>query len=88
VKISEHFSAEFMRIEHTIPEAVRLRPLDTPVRQNGFLRRLSPRHRPGRRRRSGLEVFERLGKMNIHTAFIDSTNVELDGLLDVRTRHG
>jgi ribonuclease J len=77
VRISENFSAEFIRIEHTIPESCGF-ILDTPVGKmvsfGDFRLETSKDGEPQR-----LEVFEKLGKMDIHSAFIDSTNAEFAG---------
>ncbi len=77
VKISENFSAEFMHIEHTIPEACGF-VLDTPagkmVSFGDFRLDIDRDGNP-----QNLEVFERLGKMDIHTAFLDSTRAEAPG---------
>lgn len=77
VKLSEHFSAEFMRIEHTIPEACGF-ILDTPagkmVSFGDFRLEIdrdgNPQH---------LDTFERIAKMGVHTLFLDSTRADAPG---------
>ncbi|HTY39828.1 MAG TPA: ribonuclease J [Candidatus Paceibacterota bacterium] len=77
VRISEHFSAEFFSVEHTIPEAYGF-VLDTPagkmVSFGDFRIEYSKNGEP-----RNLELFERLGAMHIHSAFIDSTNADIPG---------
>lgn len=77
VRISEHFSAEFLEIEHTIPEALGF-VLSTPagdmVSFGDFRLDID---RAGNAQH--LETFERLGKQNIHTLFLDSTNADIAG---------
>lgn len=77
VQISPNFTAEFMRIEHTIPEALGF-VLGTPVgNMVSFGDFRLDTDREGNPLR--LDVFERLGRMNIHTAFMDSTNADFSG---------
>ncbi len=77
VRLSEHFSAEFMSIEHTIPEALAF-VLDTPagkmVSFGDFRLDMNKDGEPQK-----LDVFEKLGRMDIHTAFMDSTNADYAG---------
>lgn len=77
VKISEHFEAEFFDIEHTIPEALGF-VLHTPagkmVSFGDFRLEVNKEGVP-----QNLEVFERLGAMDIHSIFLDSTNAEFPG---------
>lgn len=77
VKLSENFTAEFMHIEHTIPEALAF-VLDTPpgkmVSFGDFRLEIDKDGEPQK-----LDVFDRIGKMGIHTAFMDSTNAEFGG---------
>ncbi len=77
VRISNHFTAEFFYIDHTIPDAVGF-ILETPVGKMvnfGDFRVEhdidgTPMH---------TEIFERLGKMDIHTVYLDSTNADIEG---------
>ena len=76
-QISEHFSADFFSVEHTIPEALGF-ILNTPAGKMASLGdfRLDIGH-DGEPQNLG--VFERLGKENIHSLFVDATNAEFDG---------
>ncbi|MEK7547106.1 MAG: ribonuclease J [Patescibacteria group bacterium] len=76
-KISENFEAEFFEVGHTIPESLGF-ILKTPVGDmasfGDFRLETSRDGKP-----QDLEIFEKLGKMNIHSAFIDATNAEFPG---------
>ena len=76
-KISEHFTAKFFEIEHTIPEALGF-VLETPAGNmasfGDFRLDIGRDGKPQR-----LEKFERLREMGIHTLFLDSTNAEFQG---------
>jgi ribonuclease J len=77
VKLSEHFSAEFFEVEHTIPEAYGFL-LETPVGNMvnfGDFRLDYDKNGEPRR----LEIFERLGKRGVHSLFMDSTNADIVG---------
>lgn len=79
VKLSENFEAEFFDIAHTIPDGIGF-VLNTPVGKMvhfGDFRLDTTKE--GKPVEAGLEIFEKLGKMNIHTAFIDSTNSLREG---------
>lgn len=79
VKLSENFEAEFFDIAHTIPDGIGF-VLNTPIGKMvhfGDFRLETTKE--GKPVEAGLEIFERLGKMNIHTAFIDSTNSLREG---------
>lgn len=77
LKLSDNFSAEFFYVDHTIPDSLGF-ILDTPAGKMvhfgdfrvGYDINGKPQH---------TDVFERLGDMNIHTAFIDSTNADFEG---------
>ncbi|MBU6141868.1 RNase J family beta-CASP ribonuclease [Patescibacteria group bacterium] len=77
VRISSHFTAEFFYIDHTIPDAIGF-ILETPMGNMASFgdfrveRDLdgNPVH---------LEIFEKLGKRNIHTLLMDSTNADMEG---------
>ena len=76
-KISEHFTAKFFEIEHTIPEALGF-VLETPAGNmasfGDFRLDIGRDGKPQR-----LEKFERLREMGIHTLFLDSTNADFQG---------
>jgi len=77
VKISENFSAEFFKVEHTIPEALGFM-LTTPVGNMVSLgdyrldidRKGEPTH---------LDVYEWLAGKNVHSLHLDSTRAESAG---------
>lgn len=77
VRFSEHFSGEFFDIGHTIPDGLGI-ILDTPagkmVHFGDFRLDTDEKGKP-----MHLEIFERLGTMDIHTAFMDSTNAMREG---------
>ena len=77
VSLSEHFKAEFFDIGHTIPDALGF-ILDTPagkmVHFGDFRLDMTKEGKP-----TNLEIFERLGAMNIHSVFMDSTNARREG---------
>ena len=77
IKFSEHFTAEFVRVEHTIPEALGF-VLETPAGKmasfGDFRLEVDREGEPQR-----LDVFEKIAKMGIHTLFMDSTNAEFPG---------
>jgi ribonuclease J len=77
VKISENFEAEFFEVGHTIPESLGF-ILKTPVGDmasfGDFRLETDREGKP-----QDLDIFERLGKMNIHSVFIDATNAEFPG---------
>ncbi len=77
VRISENFEAEFFDIGHTIPDAVGA-VINTPVGKmvhfGDFRLDIDKDGKP-----TNLEIFERLGKMGIHSVFMDSTNSIREG---------
>ncbi len=77
VKISPHFEAEFFDIEHTIPDGLGF-ILDTPAGKmahfGDFRLDMDKSGSP-----KNLATFERLGKMNIHSIFVDSTSALVEG---------
>ncbi len=77
IKVSENFTVEFFDISHTIPDALGI-CIDTPagkmVNFGDFRLDTNQAGEP-----INLDVFERLGKMNIHTVFLDSTNSIREG---------
>jgi len=76
-KISDDFTAEFFEVEHTIPEAygfVLETPVGNMVNFGDFRLEYDKDGAPHQ-----LEIFEKLAKKGIHTAFIDSTNADIPG---------
>ena len=77
VKISESFTAEFFDISHTIPDGLGF-ILDTPVGKmahfGDFRLNMDAEGKP-----ADLATFERIGKLGVHTIFIDSTNALVEG---------
>ncbi len=77
VKISENFTAEFFDISHTIPDGLGF-ILDTPAGKmahfGDFRLNMGEDGRPTK-----TEIFERIGKMGVHSIFIDSTNSLVEG---------
>ena len=77
IKISENFSAEFFAISHTIPDAIGT-IFDTPIGKlvhfGDFRVETDKNGKP-----QNLEIFEKIGKMKIHSAFLDSTNSIKEG---------
>jgi len=77
VKISEDFTAEFVEVEHTIPEALGF-ILETPVGNMasfGDFRLDFDKH--GKARHT--EIFDKLRDKKLHTVFMDSTNADIVG---------
>lgn len=77
VPLSEHLTAEFFAVGHTIPEALGF-ILNTPagkmVNFGDFRLDIDKDGKP-----TNLDVFYRLGKEGIHSIFIDSTNADYPG---------
>lgn len=79
VRLGEHFQAEFFDVGHTIPDAIGV-VLETPVGKMvhfGDFRLETTLE--GKPEEEHLKIFERLGKMEIHSMFIDSTNAQEEG---------
>lgn len=77
VKISNYFEAEFFGVAHNIPETtgvVLKTPVGNIVHFADFKIDYDDQDKP-----QGLEEFERIGKMGIHSFMIDSTNAEEEG---------
>ncbi len=77
LKISNHFSAFFFGVPHTIPETtgILLRtPIGNIVHFADFRVDYNEKDEP-----QGLEDFERVAKMGVHTFMVDSTNAEKIG---------
>lgn len=75
--LSENFSADFFYVDHTIPDATGFM-LKTPAGNMAHFGDFRIEYNRGGEPQE-LETFERLGKMNIHTVFIDSTNADFEG---------
>jgi len=76
-RISNNFEAEFFDIDHTIPDAigaVLTTPVGKMVHFGDFRLETNRDGKP-----ENLEIFEKLGKMNIHSIFMDSTNAIREG---------
>ncbi len=77
IRIGEYFNAEFLNIEHTIPEALGF-VLKTPVGNmasfGDFRLDIGRDGTP-----KNMEKFEKLGQMGIHSLFLDSTNADYAG---------
>lgn len=77
VAISGHFTAEFFDIEHTIPDAIGF-ILETPAGKMAHFGDFRiDRDLDGNPQK--MEIFERLGKLGVHTVFLDSTNADIEG---------
>ena len=77
IKLSEHFTAEFFGVAHTIPDTTGVilkTPAGNMVSCADFRIDYDDKNSP-----LGLSEFERVGKMGIHTLFLDSTNAEESG---------
>lgn len=77
VKLSNFFEAEFFGVPHTIPETagvVLKTPVGNMVHFADFRIDYDDKGIP-----QGLDEFERIGKMGIHSFTIDSTNAEKEG---------
>ena len=77
VSLSEHFKVEFFDVGHTIPDGLGF-ILDTPAGKmahfGDFRLDMDKDGKP-----TNLGVFERLGTMNVHSIFVDSTNSRREG---------
>lgn len=77
IKISENFEAEFFNISHTIPDSMGV-VLNTPIGKvvhfGDFRVDINKQGEP-----ENLEVFEKIGEMNVHSIFLDSTNSTREG---------
>ncbi len=77
VQISNHFTAEFFYIDHTIPDSVGF-ILETPAgKMVTFGDFRVERDIDGTPQRT--EIFDRLGGKEIHTILLDSTNADIEG---------
>ncbi len=76
-QLSEHFHAEFFDLGHTIPDEMGT-ILDTPVgKMVHFGDFRVERNAKGEAIKT--EMFERIGKMDVHSAFLDSTSADIEG---------
>ncbi len=77
IKISENFEAEFFGVSHNVPDTAGF-ILETPVGK--FVHCAEGKFDYDKDGNIlGLDEFERIGKMGIHTLFLDSTNAEQPG---------
>ncbi|MEK7651232.1 MAG: ribonuclease J [Patescibacteria group bacterium] len=70
--LSEHFEAEFFNVDHTIPDALGFllkTPAGNMAHLGDFRLRIDKNGKP-----LDTEVYENLGKRNIHSIFLDCTN--------------
>jgi ribonuclease J len=77
IKLSNNFTALFFGVPHTIPETTGVMmktPIGNIVHFADFRLDYDDEGNP-----HGLEEFERLGKMGVHTFMVDSTNAEKPG---------
>jgi ribonuclease J len=77
VKISNYFDAEFFGVPHTVPETTGV-VLKTPVGNMVHFADFRIDY-DEKGVAHGLDEFERIGKLGIHTFTIDSTNAEKEG---------
>lgn len=76
-KLSKYFEAEFFGVSHTIPDTTGV-VLKTPVGNLvHFAEMKFDYDKAGNPQ--GLDEFERIGKLDAHTLFLDSTNAEVPG---------
>lgn len=76
-KLSNFFDVEFFAVDHTIPETTGIclkTPIGNIVHFADFRINYDLHDKP-----QGLEDFERIGKLGIHTLMLDSTNAEESG---------
>lgn len=77
VRLSRYFEAEFFGVSHNIPDTTGV-VLKTPVGNLVHCAELKFDYDKAGKPQ-GLEEFERIGKMGVHTLFLDSTNAEEPG---------
>lgn len=77
VRVSNYFEAEFFGVPHTVPETAGV-ILKTPVGNMVHFADFRIDY-DEKGNAHGIEEFERIGKMGIHTFTIDSTNAEEEG---------
>jgi len=77
IKLCDHFEAEFFDIGHTIPDAlgfILATPVGKMVHFGDFRLDMTKDGKP-----ENLEIFERIGKLGVHSIFIDSVNSIREG---------
>lgn len=77
IRLSSNLTAEFFYIDHTIPDAIGFileTPMGKMVNFGDFRVDRTVDGEP-----QNIEIFERLGKMGVHTVFLDSTNADIEG---------
>lgn len=77
VKISENFKAEFFAIGHTIPDTIGViltTPIGKVVHFGDFRLDMDEDEKP-----INLEIFEKIGKLGVHSILLDSTNAIREG---------
>ena len=77
IKISKYFEAEFFGVSHNIPDTAGV-VLKTPVGNIAHFAEFKFDYGNDGKPR-GLEEFERIGRIGIHTLLLDSTNAEQPG---------
>ena len=77
VKLSEHFTAEFFGVSHTVPDTTGV-ALHTPA---GLMVHFADFRLDYDQQDTvqNLQEFERLSKLGIHSLFLDSTNADFEG---------
>lgn len=77
VKLSEHFTADFFGVSHTVPDTTAV-ALHTPA---GIMVHFADFRLDYDQLDTvqNMEEFERLGKLGVHTLFLDSTNADFEG---------
>ncbi len=77
VKLSEHFTAEFFGVSHTVPDTTGV-ALSTPA---GLMVHFADFRLDYDQEDTiqNLQEFERLSKLGVHTLFLDSTNADFSG---------
>lgn len=77
VQISDNFRAHFFSVDHTIPDAIGV-ILNTPVGKmvhfGDFRLEVNREGEP-----VNLEMYKKIGKMGVHSIFLDSTNSQKEG---------
>jgi len=77
VKLSEHFTADFFGVSHTVPDTTGV-ALHTPA---GIMVHFADFRLDYDQRDTveNMEEFEKLSKLGIHSLFLDSTNADFEG---------
>lgn len=79
LRLSQNLEAEFFDVTHTIPDAIGL-TLKTPVGTMAYFTDLKIDYdKDGVPKPESLATFEKVGKQNIHTLFLESTAAEKAG---------